>query len=293
MARRSDINGRNAGKQNAHGTRKHPTRRTAARRPRASAEKAQRSRRGASRTQARGRQTSSRRRRASRTRTDSTRRQGITASLQDKKRVVALLVVIGCLLLAVVVTLNVATCQVSNKKFSSVEQWRSKVVQACTDCKLDTGWADSILAAIYIESGGDAEVSSVLGVEHDIMQAAEGKYGRIVKKGSKKYGVQAETCEASIYAGVLEFKQNLKLWKRYLDGIQPEESSKIQLVVQGYNFGADGWYKWCKANGIKSYTVDEAKRYSEEKMPENAKGTPTHAEKWLSAYQRIVSGNED
>ena len=119
------------------------------------------------------------------------------------------------------------------------------------------------------------------------MQAAEGAYGKIVKKGSKKYGVRAQTPEASIYAGALEFKANLKLWRDYLDGITPNDSDKIQLVVQGYNFGADGWHSWCKKNGITAYSVDVAQEYSDTQMPEDAKGTPAHAEKWLSAYKKI------
>lgn len=200
-------------------------------------------------------------------------------------RIVAIIAAMALFLFAAT---NVASCQLTNSKYAAVEKWRGTVATACTDCELGDEWTDAILAAMYVESGGDEDVESVEGVKHDIMQAAEGKYGDIVKTGSSRYGVKAQTCEASIYAGVLEFKQNLELWHDYFGGITPQDAGEVQLVIQGYNFGAVGWYKWCKANGITEYSVELAKKYSDEKMPANAKGTPTHAEKWLTAYERIM-----
>ena len=175
-------------------------------------------------------------------------------------------------------------------RYDSVEQWRALTQRACEDCGLGEEWADVILALMYIESGGDEDVESVTGVQHDIMQAAEGAYGSIVTDGSQDYGVQAETCAASIYAGVLEFAASLELWEAYLGSIEPTDTAAVQLVVQGYNFGASGWCAWCEENGVTAYSVEVAQEYSEEQMPEGAKGTPTHAKKWLSAYETIVAG---
>lgn len=191
------------------------------------------------------------------------------------------------LVLLGVIAFNAVSCNVETGKQNACEYWRPVIVQACEDTKISAEWADALLALMYIESGGDTSVESVEGVANDIMQAAEGSYGKIVKKGSKKYDVNAQTPEASIYAGVLEFKQNLKLWRDYLGSIKPADSDKIQLVVQGYNFGADGWHAWCKKRGITSYTVEAAQEYSDTEMPEDAKGTPAHGEKWLAAYQRL------
>lgn len=209
---------------------------------------------------------------------------------------VPLVVKVGVVLVAValvcIFAVNAAFCTNNTAKRGAVEQWRDTVKQACIDTNLGTKWTDAILAAIYIESGGDKDVYSVLGVEGDIMQAAEGKYGNIVKKGSDKYGVKAETPEASIYAGVLEFKHNLKLWKNYLGKFGPEDTAEIQLVIQGYNFGADGWLAWCEARGVTEYTVELAQEYSDDVMPADAKGTPTHAQKWLEAYNRIHKKND-
>ena len=159
--------------------------------------------------------------------------------------------------------------------------------QACKDCGLDTDWTDCLLAAMVVESGGDKNVRSVLNVEGDIMQAAEGAYGWIVMNGWPERGIAAESPEASIYAGVMEFKQNLQLWEGYLGTITPNDATEIQLVIQGYNFGADGWFAWCKQRNVHAYTVELAREYSETKMPADAKGTPTHAQKWLTAYDAI------
>lgn len=195
--------------------------------------------------------------------------------------------VVFCIALACTGTYN-ATLQ----KYEGVEAWRAVTEKACEDCGLGAEWTDDVLAIMFVESGGDEDVESVEGVEHDVMQAAEGAYGDIVKEGSEEYGVEAETCQASIYAGVLEFQQSLELWEGYLGDIGPGDSEKVQLVVQGYNFGANGWFKWCEANGVTAYSVDVAQRYSDEEMPEDAKGTPTHGEKWLEAYERILEDEE-
>ncbi len=217
-------------------------------------------------------------------------RHGATQTQRASRHplVLRIVVIIAAMAVFLFIATNAVTCQVTNGKYSAVEKWRGTVAQACTDCGLGDEWTDAILAAMYVESGGDEDVRSVEGVKHDIMQAAEGKYGDIVKMGSSRYGVKAQTCEASIYAGVLEFKQNLELWHDCFEQITPQDAGEIQLVIQGYNFGAVGWHRWCKANGITEYTVELAQKYSDEKMPEDAKGTPTHAEKWLTAYERIV-----
>lgn len=227
-----------------------------------------------------------RRQAPTRRKTASSRQNAARASRHSLIRRV--IIVIAAMAVFLFVATNAVTCQVTSSKYSAVEKWRDTVVKACQDCDLGDEWANAILAAMYVESGGDENVSSVEGVKHDIMQAAEGKYGDIVKMGSSKYGVKAQTCEASIYAGVLEFKQNLELWHDYFGSLTPQDASKIQLVIQGYNFGAVGWHRWCTENGITTYSAELAEKYSDEKMPEDAKGTPTHAEKWLTAYNRIA-----
>lgn len=197
--------------------------------------------------------------------------------------------VIVIVLVAVIAIAGAAALISQNEtaKFAACEQYRPVVTQACKECELSTGWTDTILAAMFVESGGDKYVKSVLGYEGDVMQAAEGAYGWVVRDGWPEHHVQAETTGASIYAGVLEFKQNLELWEDYLGPITPEDTTEIQLVIQGYNFGADGWHAWCKQRDVRAYTVELAREYSETKMPANAKGTPTHAQKWLDAYEVI------
>lgn len=235
--------------------------------------------------------TTSRHKKRPSSRKPTRRRRGASSSRARK-----LARVLACALAIIVVGLGIyqsATCSNDDSKLRACEQWRSAVQSSAEEVKLGAEWTDAILAAMYVESGGDPDVESVEGVRGDILQAAEGAYGDIVKNGSEEYGVAAQTPEASICAGCLEFKQNLKLWNTYLNGIQPDDSEKIQLVIQGYNFGAEGWYRWCKKRGITSYSVEAAQEYSETQMPADAKGTPTHAEKWLKAYEKIREASSE
>lgn len=267
--------------QKTNNTRKAPTRRKPT--PRGAAKGGSRpAAQGPKRTPAKGT------RRSVKKSTDSGTARATAAPKRKRGRKAIAIVVVLVLLVGALALLNVY-CQNSNNKLKLCEHWRSTVRQACLDTNLDEQWVDSLLALMAVESGGKVDVTSVEGVEGDVMQAAEGAYGDIVKKGSRKYGVTAETPEASIYAGALEFKQNLKLWKKYLKGVGVSETGEIQLIVQGYNFGADGWYNWCKKNKVKTYTVEKAQEYSDTMMPENAKGTPTHGEKWLGFY-KIIHG---
>lgn len=194
---------------------------------------------------------------------------------------IAIVVVIALVGAAAVIFQN------DSSKYSASEQWRPVVSDACTENGLDAAWTDCLLAVMVIESGADENVESVLGVHGDIMQAAEGAYGWIVTDGWPDHALAPETPEASIYAGALEFKQSLELWESYLGPITPEDTTEIQLVIQGYNFGSDGWFTWCKNRDIHAYTVELAREYSNTQMPQDAKGTPTHAQKWLDSYKII------
>lgn len=207
------------------------------------------------------------------------------------KKLTSMLLVIGIFAAIAFACAIALVSQNDNAKYAACEQYRGVVQQACKDCELDPDWTNCLLAAMLVESGGDKSVKSVLNVKGDIMQAAEGAYGWIVKNGWPKHNVKAQTTEASIYAGVMEFKQNLDLWEGYLGTITPDDTTEIELVIQGYNFGAEGWFAWCKAKGVRAYTVELAQEYSNTKMPADAKGTPTHAQKWLTAYETIRSGH--
>lgn len=193
----------------------------------------------------------------------------------------AIIVIIACAGTAAFIFQN------DSAKYSSSEQWRPVVANACVNCGLDPQWTDCLLAIMVIESGANENVDSVTGADGDMMQAAEGAYGWVVKEGWPDHGIAAETPEASIYAGVMEFKQSLELWESWLGKITPEDTTEVQLVIQGYNFGADGWFNWCKKRDARAYTVELAQEYSDSEMPADAKGTPTHAQKWLNSYKII------
>lgn len=150
----------------------------------------------------------------------------------------------------------------------------------------DTKWADLALAMMAQESGGNLNVTCFPGAvkRQDIMQACEGAYGSWIISGGGPYNLVACTPKASIYAGVAEMKQNLDLWDSYLGGIEPWEIDKVKLVVQGYNYGAQGYYNWNVRHGYKEWTLERSKAYSQNVMPAGAKGTPEHADYVMRYY---------
>lgn len=166
----------------------------------------------------------------------------------------------------------------------AVEAYRADVVAACGDVGLDAKWANLILAMMQQESGGNPNVGSVLGARGDVMQAAEGAYGWVIREGWPEHGVSAQTPLASIYAGALELKMNLELWEGWLGEIDVADTGKVKLVVQGYNYGAHGWLSWCKANGIREWSLEASRTYSRTRMPAGAKGTPDHADRVMRYY---------
>lgn len=177
----------------------------------------------------------------------------------------------------------------------AVEIWRGECRQACIDILGDEKWTDLMLAMMAQESGGNLGVLCFPGAvqRQDIMQACEGAYGSWILHGGGPYNLVACTPRASIYAGAAELKQNLSLWGAYLGGIEVHEVEKIELVVQGYNFGAQGWFNWNKRHGYKTYTLAHAQNYSDSVMPAGAKGTPSHAEKVMQYYPYALSGAAD
>lgn len=170
-----------------------------------------------------------------------------------------------------------------------VQAFRPDVIEACEDVGLDVKWANLILAMMQQESGGDENVASVLGARGDVMQAAEGAYGWVIFEGAPSWGVAAHTPRASIYAGALELKENLELWEGWLGPIEATDTDAIKLVVQGYNFGARGWFSWCKQNGVSTFSLDASRTYSQTCMPQGAKGTPDHAERVMRYYAPFAS----
>lgn len=196
-------------------------------------------------------------------------------------KALAAIVLAAVLVLGVVFTMMSRT---ASPLSDAVEAYRADAVCACSDVGLDTKWVNLLLAMCEQESGGDPNVKSVLGVKGDVMQAAEGAYGWIIREGWPEHDVLAQTPRASIYAGALELKMNLELWEGWFGDIDVTDTGKIMLVVQGYNYGAHGWFSWCQENGVREWSLDASKTYSQTKMPAHAKGTPAHADLVMRYY---------
>lgn len=218
------------------------------------------------------------------------------------------LIAIAAVIVVVVIVTNIVSCvagkTATNTGFpSAVEQWRPTVETACADCSLDTKWVDTILAMIEAESSGNEDVSSVVGCVHDIMQAGEGCAGvtagekNVVQLGSQaleawgvtpSQGFDGDTATSSIYAGVLETKQNVELFEGWLGEIDVNKPRKVALIAQGYNYGADGWFSYCKKNKIKKWTLKASSRYQKVQ----AGGTVNHGQKVMDFYAkgRVTEG---
>ncbi len=177
----------------------------------------------------------------------------------------------------------------------AVEYWRPTVAAACKDLDLGTEWEDTALAIMEAESGGNVNVSSVVGCSQDIMQAGEGCAG--VNAGSRSVtllganglagwnavpsiAVPANCATASIYAGVIEIKENIEHLESWLGPIDPDDVGKIGLIAQGYNYGCAGWSAYCQRNGITTWTYEASATYQSMQPG----GTTAHGQKVMDAY---------
>ncbi len=211
-------------------------------------------------------------------------------------------IIIGVIIAVVVVSLMFGVAnQIHKMRTASdgfpaaVEQWRPAVETACKDAGLDTKWVDTVLAMMQVESGGDASVGSVVGAGEDVMQAGEGCAG--VNAGSKSVialgasglaawditpsqPVYANTATASIYAGVIETKLTVEMFEGWLGPINVNNADVVALIAQGYNYGPDGWFQYCYANGITAWTYEASLSY----QYSHGGGTADHGQKVIDAY---------
>lgn len=163
---------------------------------------------------------------------------------------------------------------------AAVESYREKVTEYCTTydnkkCKKICGglpqYVNAVLALMTIESHGSGT---------DPMQASEGAYN--TKYPKVPNGIK--DVDYSIQCGVQEFRDAIVM----ANVSSPTDYGKLGVAIQGYNFGARRWLEWINKNGGK-YTVELATKYSNEEMPAGAKGTPTHAQKFLEVYKKAIT----
>lgn len=162
----------------------------------------------------------------------------------------------------------------------AVEAYRPLIEKLCDEYNTSPDklnlpdYVNAMLALIQIESGG---------IGTDPMQASECGYN--TKYGNKPNAIK--DAEYSCRCGVQYARDAFIKF-----GVENAlDFDRMAAAVQGYNFGIDGWHSWISKRGGK-YTVALAKEYSDTMMPANAKGTPTHGQKFLTAYKAgIVSAS--
>lgn len=172
-----------------------------------------------------------------------------------------------------------------------VEAYRTMVTKYCVKYKIPE-YVDLALACMQQESGGQ---------EPDPLQAGEGAYGLYCLQTKNTHGGHTQGpngiprghAECSVNAGIQELRDAIKKAKVE----SPYDIGRIEVAVQGYNYGMDRWIQWInKRGGI--YTLALSQEYSATMMPTGAKGTPNHALLVMQYYpltgvggSTTVSGN--
>lgn len=162
----------------------------------------------------------------------------------------------------------------------TVEAYRPLITKLCDEYNTSPDklylpdYVNAMLALIQIESGG-------LGT--DPMQASECGYNTEYENAPNAIKDAEYSCRCGVQYARDAFIQ--------FSVESASDFDRMAAAVQGYNFGITGWYNWISKRGGK-YTVELAKEYSDTMMPANAKGTPTHGQKFLNAYKAgIVSAS--
>lgn len=161
----------------------------------------------------------------------------------------------------------------------SVEAYRPLITNLCEEYNSKpeelnlSDYVNAMLALIQVESGGTGT---------DPMQASECGY-------NKKYAHSPNAIKDAEYSCRCGVQYARDAFIKF--GVEgPVDFERLAVAVQGYNFGIDGWYAWISSRGGK-YSVALAQEYSDTKMPAGAKGTPTHGQKFLTAYQNGIAGS--
>ena len=184
---------------------------------------------------------------------------------------------------------------------AAVLQWDGDATRIGTELDM-VQWKPLMLAMMAQESGGDPGVESAVGARGDIMQAAEGAWGWVIRNGAAPgpnwpySAVEANTPQASLYAGYLELRDNLGLF-----GVkEPTDTQGVMDVVQGYNFGARSWHSWLTRRNT-HYSYDEAYAFAANWVRLNGRissiapgyGNPNHANQVMRYYNTNVGGGQE
>ena len=155
----------------------------------------------------------------------------------------------------------------------AVEAYRSLITELCEEYNTQPDklnlpeYVNAALAFIQIETGGRGT---------DPMQASECGYNTQYSNSPNAIKDAEYSCRCGVqYMRDAFIKFEVE---------SPGDYDKLAAAAQGYNFGIEGWYNWIKKKNNCKYTVELAKEYSRDHMPANAKGTPTHGQKFLNAY---------
>ncbi|MBU5481628.1 lysozyme family protein [Blautia sp. MSJ-19] len=136
---------------------------------------------------------------------------------------------------------------------ASCESYRSDVEQAAAAYDM-SDYVDLLLALMMQESSGQGT---------DVMQSSEGAYN--TRYPQTPNGIT--DADYSIACGIQELKYSME--KAGVTG--PKDISGIQLALQGYNFGADVYFKYLEENQITTWSVASSEKFAEMASGETAR----------------------
>lgn len=107
-------------------------------------------------------------------------------------------------------------------------------------------YVDLILALMMQESAGQGS---------DVMQSSEGSYN--TQYPHTPNGIT--DVDYSITCGIQELKYSMEK-----AGVtSPSDLKRIELALQGYNFGADSYFNYLKQNNITSWSAESSEAFAE------------------------------
>lgn len=128
---------------------------------------------------------------------------------------------------------------------AQAEGYRGMVAEIAAEQGMGA-YTDLIMVMLMFESGG----------RHvDLMQCKKGRYsGEYPKTSSGEF----QKPEDSIECGIRELKYGMSLWP--VNG--PDDLENIKVILQGYNFGMQGYIRYLKTNGYSGWTQENAAAYA-------------------------------
>ncbi|MDO4182982.1 MAG: hypothetical protein Q4E12_05190 [Coriobacteriia bacterium] len=163
-------------------------------------------------------------------------------------------------------------------------KWANDAIRAEQYWDLNTDYTRLVEAMIQVESGGDEDVDAYGNIME--IDPGSGDPYNMLLNGVPDAGVAGCTPQASIYAGVGILKSTVESYANHMGReADPNSVPDGGMLSQGYNYGYDGWFTYCAANGITEWSLDASLNYQ---ATIGGVGTANHGQKVMDAEQALM-----